>query len=64
VRIIAAGYSMVAEGRAVADAGGLGRPCQRPTLGQYPIDQQLAPLHAEASVSVQLHPVSSLVLGG
>jgi len=54
-------------GRALADPGGLRRPRQRPTLPQRPINQQLAPLDgldAEASVSVKLHPVSSLVLGG
>src|SRR5882757_3080954 len=51
------------EGRAVADSCGLGRLRQRPTLGQYSINQQLAPLDAEPRVSVQLHPVFSLVLG-
>ncbi len=33
-----------------------------PTLHEDSIDEQLAPLDAEASVSVQLHPVSSLGL--
>src|SRR5277367_2229945 len=48
--------------RALTDSGGLGRPRQRPTLHEHPIDQQLASLDAETSVSVQLHPVSSLGL--
>jgi hypothetical protein len=44
-------------------AGGLGRRHQRPVLLVDPLDQQLAAVRAGASVSVDPHPVSSL-LGG
>jgi hypothetical protein len=51
-------------GRALADAGGLGRHHQRPVLLFDALDQQLAAVRAGAGVSVDLHPVSSLLLGG
>lgn len=50
--------------RPLADAGGLGRRRQRPALLFDAPDQELATVRAGASVSVELHPVSSLNLGG
>src|SRR4029453_9177202 len=49
-------------GGALADAGGLGRPRQRPRPTLDPCDKQPAALRTGASVSVKLHPVSSLGL--
>src|SRR5207247_9784754 len=51
-----------AVGRALADAGGLGRRHQRPPLALDPLDEQPPALRAGAGVTVQLHPVSSLGL--
>jgi hypothetical protein len=49
--------------RAVTDSGRLGgRRSDHPAFLDT-VDQQLAALDAESSVSVQLHPVSSLGLG-
>src|SRR5256884_4793190 len=48
----------------LADAGGLGRRPQRPALALDPCDDQPSAIRTGARVSVELHPVSSLVLGG
>src|SRR5205807_5660280 len=42
--------------RAHADAGGLGRRPQRPTLTLNPIDRQATTVRTGPRVSVQLHP--------
>jgi hypothetical protein len=51
-------------GRAIADTSGFCCPTDRPSASNHSIDQQLTALDAEPSVSVQLHPVSSLGLVG
>src|SRR5207253_838980 len=49
-------------GTADADFGGLGRPRHRPLLLDHPPAQHPAPIQTESSVSVKIHPVSSLRL--
>jgi hypothetical protein len=53
----------LASGR-LAHFGGLGRLRERPTLLDDTSNQDATPLQAERGVSVQLHPDTSLRLGG
>ena len=48
----------------LAHSGGLGRLRERPALFNDAADHDCPALWAEGGVSVQLHPVSSLELGG
>src|SRR5437763_7325680 len=49
-------------GTADADFGGLGRRRDRPSFLDDPPAQQPAPIQTERSISVKVHPVSSLGL--
>src|SRR6185312_10365773 len=48
----------------LADLGGLGRLLQRPAFLNHSASKKLPLLQSERSVTVELHPVSSLGLGG
>src|SRR5215218_1549550 len=50
--------------RALAHLGGQGRLAERPTLIDDPPDKPQPLLRCEGSVTVELHPVTSLGLGG